>query len=77
MFVAATVALHAHEPVFEPAAAQIVLEFGEYEPRQRGFLLVYCIEQDRQVLLDDWVERGVLRLVPLIVDSGRAGLLSG
>ncbi len=21
-----------HEPMFEPAAAQIVLEFGEYEP---------------------------------------------
>ena len=32
-FDAATVALHAHELVFEPAAAQIVIEFGEYEPR--------------------------------------------
>jgi len=33
VFVAAAVALHAHEPVFEPSAAQVTLELGQDESR--------------------------------------------
>ena len=42
-----------------------------------GLALLQRIAQDRQVLLDDRVERGVFRLVPSIARAGLAGLMSG
>jgi len=77
VLVLAAIALHAQEAVFEPAAAQIVLEFGEHKSWQRSFPLLQRIAQARQVLLDDRVERRVFRRVPLIACAGLAGLLDG
>ena len=62
----AAVALHAHKAVFQLAAAQVVLELGQYEAGQRAIVMLQLIPQGRQMSLDDRVKRGVLRPMALV-----------
>ena len=66
MFVPAAIALYPHKAVFEPPAAQVVLELGQHESRQLHLVTLQFIPQSRKLLFDDGIERRVLRLMALV-----------
>ncbi len=66
VFMVAAVALHAHEAVFQSAAAQVVLELAQDEAGQCRLVMLQFIPQGRKMLLDDRIERRVLWLMALV-----------
>jgi hypothetical protein len=67
VFVAASVALHADKAIFQPAAAQIVLELGQHKAWQRVLVPLEIIPQGWQMLFDDGIERRVLWLMASVM----------
>ena len=53
-------ALHPHEAVLEPPAAQVALELRVHERRKRGPLLTQRLVERLEVLFHDTVEHAVL-----------------
>ena len=68
--VAAGVAVNAQKAVREYAASEIGAEFAFDEPSYRRVLLTSASEEGREVLSNDLVEQGLLRLVTLVLDGG-------
>jgi len=77
VFVAAAVALHAHEPVLESATAQVILELGQHKAWQRGLVSLECMSQGWQMLLHYGIERRVLWLMALVGVACADGLVAG
>ena len=57
MFVAAAFALHTHEAVLQPPAAQVVIKLAKDKAWQRVLVTLEMIPHSRQILFDDGIER--------------------
>jgi hypothetical protein len=77
VFVAAAIALHAHETVLEPPAAQVILELAKHKAWQRVLVPLEIIPQGRQMLFDDGIERRVLWLMALVPVAGAKVAIGG